>query len=61
MQFWMGWMPGIKAHTGRSGLIEKVKASTTNEAEATAQMLAFLKAARSRWQVSNVWQFYLSG
>ena len=32
-----------KGTHGRSGLIEKVKASTTNEAEATAQMLEFLK------------------
>ncbi len=32
-----------KGTHGRSGLIEKVKASTTNEAEATAQMLQFLK------------------
>ncbi len=32
-----------KGTHGRSGLIEKVKASTTNEAEATAQMLDFLK------------------
>jgi oligoribonuclease len=34
------WNKG--AH-GRSGLIEKVKASTLDEAEATAQMIAFLK------------------
>lgn len=32
-----------KGTHGRSGLIEKVKASTTNEEEATAQMLEFLK------------------
>lgn len=32
-----------KGTHGRSGLIEKVKASTINEAEATAQMLEFLK------------------
>ena len=32
-----------KGTHGRSGLIEKVKASTTNEAEATSQMLEFLK------------------
>ncbi len=32
-----------KGTHGRSGLIEKVKASTTNEEQATAQMLAFLK------------------
>jgi len=35
------WNKG--AH-GRSGLIEKVKASTLNEADATLQMIAFLKA-----------------
>ena len=34
------WNKG--AH-GRSGLIEKVKASTLNEADATTQMIAFLK------------------
>ena len=32
-----------KGTHGRSGLIEKVKASATNEEQATAQMLAFLK------------------
>jgi oligoribonuclease len=32
-----------KGTHGRSGLIEKVKASTTNEEQATAQMLEFLK------------------
>ena len=32
-----------KGTHGRSGLIEKVKASTTNEEQATVQMLAFLK------------------
>ena len=32
-----------KGTHGRSGLIEKVKASTTNEEQATLQMLAFLK------------------
>ena len=32
-----------KGTHGRSGLIEKVKTSTTNEDQATAQMLAFLK------------------
>ena len=33
-----------KGTHGRSGLIEKVKASTLNEAEATLQMIAFLSA-----------------
>ena len=32
-----------KGTHGRSGLIEKVKASTTNEEQATVQMLSFLK------------------
>jgi len=32
-----------KGTHGRSGLIEKVKASTVNEAQATEQMMAFLK------------------
>ena len=32
-----------KGTHGRSGLIEKVKASTTNEEQATAQMIEFLK------------------
>jgi oligoribonuclease len=32
-----------KGTHGRSGLIEKVKSSTTNEEQATAQMLEFLK------------------
>lgn len=32
-----------KGTHGKSGLIDKVKASTTDEAEATQQMLAFLK------------------
>lgn len=32
-----------KGTHGRSGLIEKVKKSTLNEADATAQMIAFLK------------------
>lgn len=32
-----------KGTHGRSGLIEKVKASTTNEEQATAQMIDFLK------------------
>ena len=43
MNDWTGWMPGIKKTHSESGLIDQVRGSEIDEAEAERRTLAFLR------------------